>query len=374
MMNIVTKVAIIPIRIKLKEPFIISRGTITHAENVVVKIHCDSGLYGIGECSSFAILTGQTQENIVAVGKELAPLLIGKKATEIKKIMRLVDQFIMGNQSIKSAIDIALYDLNAKLVQLPLYAYLGGSPDKKMHTNMTIGLGAKETMAAKARQYVDAGFPVLKVKLGDPNHQKDVERIRAIREEIGPEHPIRIDANQGWNYQQAIQVLRALAPLNIQHCEAPLPAPDLLGRIKLRQESPIPIMGDESVFSHQDAYRNLAANAIDLINIKLGKSGGIDNAMKIAAIAEAAGAHCQVGGFMESRLATSALVHFALAWDCIVHFDLDVALLQAENPVTGDMTFHKDWQVTVSDAPGHGADFDPDFLNQFRQTIINSQS
>lgn len=369
-MHKITKVEIIPIQIKLKEPFVISRGTITHAENVAVKIYGENGLYGVGECSAFAILTGQTQENIVAIGKELAPLLIGQPATAIKRLMQKIDRFIMGNQSIKSAIDIALYDLNAKLVGLPLYAYLGGSPDKPLFTNMTIGLGDKEVMVARAKQFVAEGFPILKVKLGDSNYRKDIERIQAIRAAIGMDHPIRIDANQGWNYVQAKQVLQALEPFNIQHCEAPLPAGDLLGRIKLRRESPIPIMGDESVFSHQDAYRNLAAEAIDLINIKLGKSGGIDNAIKIAAIAEAAGIHCQVGGFLESRLATAALVHFTLAWDCIVHYDLDVSLLHAENPVTGDLTFHPDWRVTVSDTTGHGADFDPDFLRQFEKVTI----
>jgi L-alanine-DL-glutamate epimerase-like enolase superfamily enzyme len=281
-----------------------------------------------------------------------------------------MDRVMAGNASIKGAFDMALYDLNAKLSGLPLYKYLNGDSEKVIHTDMTVSLLPLEKMVEKALKFKNDGFPVLKVKLGDRPAQKDIDRIQAIRTAIGPSLPLRIDANQGWNYLEATRALNGMADLNIEHCEAPIPAGNFIDLQKLRAESPIPIMGDESVFSHQDAYRMLSAQCIDLINIKLGKSGGICNAMKIAGIAQAAGAYCQVGSFSESRLGISALVHFSRAWDNIIYFDLDSPLMHSIDPVEGGMVYHKDWSVTVGEEPGIGADFDPAFLKKFKSLTI----
>jgi len=365
----IDRIEIIPIQIKLTEPFVISKGPLTHARNTIVRIYTKDGNIGVGECCPYRTIHGETQQGTVAAGKDLAELLIGEDAREIRKIVKKIDKALAGNASIKAAFDMALYDLNAKAVSLPLYRYLQGDNDKKIYTDMTVSLLEKSVMAKKARKFVDDGFPVLKVKLGT-NALDDIERIIAIRQEIGMDKDIRIDANQGWNYYEAIKALNGMAALNVQHCEAPLPAGDFIGREKLRAESPIPIMGDESVFSHQDAYRNLAIDAIDLINIKLGKSGGISHAMKIASIAQAAGVYCQVGSFSETRLGITALTHFSKAWDNIIYYDLDSPLMQSEDPVVGGMVYHKDWEVTVDETPGIGADFDSVFLDRFERVVV----
>ncbi len=364
----IDQIEIIPIQIKLTEPFVISKGPLTHARNTIVRIYAD-GQVGVGECCPYRTIHGETQQGTVAAGKDLAELLIGKDAREIRSLIKIIDKALAGNASIKCAIDMALYDLNAKAVGLPLYRYLQGDNDKEIYTDMTVSLLEKSVMAKKARKYVDDGFPFLKVKLGK-NADDDIERMVAIRKEVGMDIPIRIDANQGWNYFEASRALDGMASLNIQHCEAPVAAGDFIGREKLRAESPIPIMGDESVFSHQDAYRNLAIDAIDLINIKLGKSGGICHAMKIASIAQAAGVYCQVGSFSETRLGISALVHYSMAWDNIIYYDLDSPLMQSENPVNGGMVYHKDWKVTVDETPGIGCDFDAKFLDRFERIEV----
>ena len=366
---LIDRIEIIPIQIKLTEPFVISKGPLTHARNTVVRILTKDGNVGVGECCPYRTIHGETQQGTVAAGRDLAEILIGEDAREIRKLIKKIDKALAGNASIKAAIDMALYDLNAKAVGLPLYRYLQGDNEKKIYTDMTVSLLEKSVMAKKARKFVDDGFPVLKVKLGK-DAVSDIERIIAIRKEVGMDIDIRIDANQGWNYYEASKALDGLADLNIQHCEAPLPAGDFIGREKLRAESVIPIMGDESVFSHQDAYRNLAIDAIDLINIKLGKSGGICHAMKIASIAQAAGVYCQVGSFSETRLGITALTHFSKAWDNIIYYDLDSPLMQSEDPIQGGMVYHKDWEVTVDDTPGIGADFDPLFLEKFEKFVV----
>lgn len=366
----IKRIEIIPIKIGLNDPFVISAGAISHAMNTVVIIHTADGVFGTGECSRYRSIYAETQNGLVDAGKLIGQALIGKDVTELRSCIRLMDKTFVGYCSIKSAFDMALYDINAKLAGVPLYRFLGGDKNKEMHTDMTISLLDKKTMVKKAKEYAKQGFPALKIKLGDRPAEKDIERIAAIRKAVGNKMPLRVDANQGWNYQEAIKALQGMAEYNVEHCEAPIPAQNFIDLRKLNAESPIPIMGDESVYNHHDAYRMLAEDCMTQINIKLGKSGGICHAMKIASIAQAAGVYCQVGCFSETRLAISALAHFTMAWDNIVYFDMDSPLMQSLDPVLGGLKYSKDWQVTVTDEPGHGASFDRKFLKRFEKVIL----
>ncbi len=361
----VDKVEIYATQLLLTEPFVISVGAITHARNTVIKIFLTDGTYGTGECCPYRSIHGETVEGQIAIAKDIAKNLIGKDPKNTKRHNHMMNIVMKNNASIKCAFDMALYDLNAKVADLPLYLFLGGDISKEIFTDNTISLLPKEQMAEKAIKYQEMGFPVLKVKLGSNSAAEDVARIEAIRDAIGMELPLRTDANQGWNYFDASYALNGIAELNIEHCEEPVPAANIRDQKRLTAESPIPIMADEAVFNHHDTYRILAENAADLINIKLGKSGGIENAMKIAGICEAAGVYCQVGSFSESRLGISALVHFDMVWDNIIYHDLDSPLMMSDDPIIGGMKYSKEWQVTVDDTPGHGADYDLAFLNMF---------
>lgn len=365
------KIEIIPIEIKLTEPFVISKGALTHARNTVVKIYNVDGTYGVGECCPYRSIHGETQTGTVAFARDLAKVLIGENPREIYKIVSIMDRMIVGNASVKCAFDMALYDLVSKMDGLPLYAFLKGHRGKAIYTDNTVSLLPKEKMVEKALKFKSMGFPVLKVKLGERSSSKDVARMEAIREAVGSDLPIRVDANQGWNYLEAMRALQGMKDLNIEHCEEPIQAGNIIDQVRLTAGSPIPIMADETVFNHKDAYKVLSQHAAHLINIKLGKSGGICNAMKIASIAEAADVYCQTGSFSESRLGITALVHFDMAWDNIIYHDLDSPLMLSEDPVHGGMTYQKDWEVTVDDTPGHGADFDPMFLKRFDMYTAN---
>jgi L-alanine-DL-glutamate epimerase-like enolase superfamily enzyme len=367
----IVKIEIIPIEIKLHEPFVISKGALTHARNTVVVIHNSDGFFGTGECCPYRSIHGETQTGTVAFAKDVAEALIGSDPREIHKHVALMDKMIVGNASVKCAFDIALFDLVSKMDELPLYAFLQGHRDKKIFTDNTISLLPKEKMVEKAAKFKEMGFPVLKVKLGERSSSKDVDRMTAIRKEVGDDLPLRIDANQGWNYLEAKRALDAMRDLNIEHCEEPISAGSLVDQARLTALSPIPIMADETVFNHRDAYKVLSQHAAHMINIKLGKSGGILNSMKIAGLAQAADVYCQVGSFSESRLGISALVHFDMAWDNIIFHDLDSPIMLSEDPVIGGMVYHKDWEVTVDDSPGHGASFDPEFLRRFEIVTIN---
>ena len=338
----IERIEIYGIQIQLSEPFVISKGALTHARNTVIKIYDHRGNYGIGECCPFRSIHGETQAGTIAFAKDLAEALIGKNPEEIHNLVHLMNNMIVGNASIKSAVDMALYDLNAKNVQKPLYAFLGGSKDKKIITDNTVSLLSEDKMVVKAEKFVDQGFSILKIKLGDKSGINDANRIKAIRKAIGDKITLRVDANQGWNYVEAKKALMHMVEYNFEHCEEPVHANNIIDQARLVEISPIPLMADEAVFNHVDALRVVRSKAADLINIKLGKSGGIYNAMKIAAIAEAADMNCQLGCFSESRVGISAMAHFDLAWNNIIFHDLDSPLMLSEDPVTSGITYNDD--------------------------------
>lgn len=363
MQAIITRVDIFKTSIPLKQPFIISLGPIYSSENLVVQLHTDIGLTGTGECSPFVFIMGETQDSAFAMAQLIARILLGKNALELAERLVEIDSAIAFNYTVKGAFDMALYDLAARQAEQPLYQFLGGKVDKVIETDITVTLGEPEYMASEAVRYAEQGFPVLKVKLGDDG-QKDVQRIAAMRATIGMELPLRVDANQGWQVDEAIRTLRALEPYNIQHCEAPVRRWDIFGLQKIKQQSPIPIMADESLFDQHDAARIIEMEACDLFNIKLAKSGGISNALKILDLADKVGIQTQVGSMGESRYGITALTHLAATRESIVYYDLDFPLLQAEDPVTGGMIYDEKWQVHLTDAPGIGASFQPDFLRE----------
>ena len=355
--------------IPLKEPFITSLGTDTAAENVLVKITTNKGITGFGECSPYMPINGESQDTCFIVGQYFAKALKGKDPLQIEDCINLMDKIIYGNSSIKSAFDIALYDIASQHAKVPLYKFLGGENNKTIITDYTVSIGDPLTMAAAAVKIKEQGYPAIKIKLGKDG-KTDVERVKAIRKAVGDEIPLRIDANQGWKVKEAIETLKALAVFDIQHCEEPIARWKFMKLRKVKNNSPIPIMADESCGDDHDAERLIELNACDYFNIKLGKSGGIFKALKIVKLAEAAGIHLQVGAMIESRLAMTAFAHFALSSPLIEHFDFDTALMFSEDPVTGGIIYENNGVVKVPEAIGLGAIIDESWLKKMQKTVV----
>jgi len=354
--------------IPLKEPFVISLGTQYDAESVIVVLKTDDQT-GFGECSPYKSINGESLDTCFIVGQYLGKVLKGMDALDIKGCVRAMDKTIYGNNSIKSAFDMALYDIASQHAGVPLFKYLGGKNNKTLVTDYTVSLGNANKMAEDAAKYKAEGFPVIKVKLGQGTN-KDAERIHLIREAVGYEIPLRIDANQGWDVKTAIDTLQELERYNIQHCEEPIPRWDFMRLRKVRKKSPIPIMADESCCDHYDAERLIDLKACDMVNIKLGKSGGIYDALKIISLAEKAKMKMQVGAFMESRLGMTAFAHLALCSDDILYCDFDTPLMFTEDPVSGGLTYHENGIVKVPEATGLGATIDEGYLAKFEHIIL----
>ena len=366
----IQSVSIYKLLVPLHEPFVISLGPINHVQNVVVRLRTADGCTGFGECSPFLTINGESIDTCFAVAQYFAPALKGRDALDLPGCLAEMDRIIYGNTSIKSAFDVALHDIAAQQAGLPLYQFLGGNNDKVLTTDMTVSLGAPDKMRADAVRFQQAGFPAIKVKLGGALAD-DVARIRAIREGIGPTHPLRIDANQGWQTADAaIAVLQALAPFNIEHCEEPILRHRFMELSRVSAVSPIPIMADESCGDEHDAERLIALRACQQFNIKLGKSSGFHRARKIARLGEAAGFTLQVGGFLESRLGMTAAAHLALTNAAIRHCDFDTPLLFTEDPVVGGIQYRPGGVIEVPTVPGLGATIDEAWLRRAEKAVF----
>jgi len=321
----IQQIEVYPVTLGYKEPFRIAPGASIESRNVIVKIVTDYGVMGWGESSPSERVTGETAETVIKTLDRIAPKLIKLCPLRIENNVEVMDSIVEGNPAAKAAIDMALHDILGKTARKPLFMLMGGYRTEVL-TDITLSIKPPKEMANDAVKAIKKGFKALKVKVG-VNPIEDVKRIKLIRESVGSDVQIRIDANQGWTPKQAIEALKKIGKFNIQFAEQPVPAENIKGLIEVRKNSPIPIMADESVHSPEDALHLIQAEAIDLINIKLMKSGGLLKGRKISAIAEAARMSCMIGCMGESEIGIAAGAHLAAAVKNIQYADLDSDIL-----------------------------------------------
>lgn len=363
----IRSISLYKIFISLKEPFVISLGPINEVQNLVVRITTEGGLVGFGECSPYMSINGESIDTCYIVGGYFAKVLRGKNAADIEERHADMDGVIYGNTSVKSAFDMALYDIAAQAAGQPLYEFLGGKAVRELETDMTVSIGSPEKMAADARRFVGEGFGQIKMKLGT-QPEADEARIRAVREAIGQAARLKVDANQGWGTPEvAIEALNRLAPFDIDYCEEPISRWRFMELRRVREASPIPIMADESCGDEHDAERLVQLGACGMINIKLGKSSGLMRGQRIAELGAEHGLELQVGGFMESRLGMTAAAHLVLANSAIHHCDFDTPLMYTEDPVAGGLIYEPGGRLHMPQKTGLGAVINPSFLNKAEQ-------
>lgn len=335
----ITDILIMTVTIPLVTPFKTALRTVTEIENILLTVTTDTDLVGFGGAAPTAVITGDTTGSIIAGIEHIRDQIVGMDLESTELIFQRLNRCLIGNTSAKAAVDMAIYDLLAKSLDVPLYQLLGGRANV-IKTDITISLDTVEIMVAESVKKIKDGFNVLKVKVGgDP--ELDICRLQAIQDAVGLEVKIRIDANQGWNAKEAVLVGRELEKrkLNIELMEQPVSARDFAGMKYVRDHLSIPVVADESLFSPQDALELVSMQAVDGLNIKLMKCGGIYNALKIAAIAEAAGIPCMIGSMMESHVGVAAAAHFAASCTIVKRFDLDAPLFCSFNPASGGISY-----------------------------------
>lgn len=292
-------------------------------------------------------------------------MIKGRNPLAVDALITEIGHIVHSSPSIVAAFDMALMDIVGKAAGLPLFRLLGGDKGT-FESDVTVGIDTPEKMAASAAGHVAKGYKNIKLKVGlDPD--LDAARVRAVREAIGKGVHLKIDANQGWSVPQAIVALRMMDGLNVEFAEQPVVAWDYAGMKTVRNESPIPICADESLFSPQDGLKLIKAEACDYFNIKLMKAGGMTNSVRIAHIADAANIRCMVGCMMETRLGLTAGAHVVASQRNIVYADLDAHTIHTVDPVVGGMMVSSSGEVTLPEVPGLGVDIDPAFLKTLKR-------
>ena len=350
----ITEVRLGLISVPLRVPFKTALRSVSSVEDVIVEIHTDTGAVGYGEAPPTGVITGDTTGAIIgAIRDHIAKTIIGRDVDDFEDLMIALNACIQKNTSAKAAVDMALWDLYGQLYKIPVYKLMGGAK-KSIVTDITISVNDPEEMVRDALNAIDRGYDCLKVKVGiDP--ELDVARLAAVREAVGKDVKLRIDANQAWNAKQAVRILDQMQEkgLDIEFVEQPVPAADLEGMQYVTRHASVPVLADESVFSPADALRIMQTGAADFVNIKLMKCGGITNALRIAAAAEVYGVECMIGCMLEAKISVNAAVELACAKKIITKIDLDGPVLCSEDHILGGAVFDEK-NITVSDAPGMG--------------------
>ena len=343
------------LNVPLKTPFKTAMRTVKEIEDVVVIVETDTGHTGYGSAPATAVITGDTHGSIIeAISKVMSPALIGRDIADLNNLINTVQNSIVRNFSAKAAIEVAIYDLFGQLYNAPLYRLLGGG-DNIISTDITISVDYIDKMVEDTLNAIDRGFETLKIKVGkDP--ALDIERIKAIYAAVNERALIRLDANQGWTPKQTVSVLRALEDSGVQLelLEQPVRGDDIEGMKYVTERIHTPVMADESSFGPKEAIELIRTRAADIINIKLMKTGGISNAIKIADIAGIYGVNCMIGCMLESSIGVAAAAHIAVAKSSIItKVDLDTPALGQYDPVTSGVQFNNS-EIKITDLPGLG--------------------
>ena len=343
------------LNVPLKTPFKTAMRTVKEIEDVVVIVETDTGHTGYGSAPATAVITGDTHGSIIeAISKVISPALIGRDIADLNNLVNTIQNAIVRNFSAKAAIEIAIYDLYGQLYDAPLYQLLGGG-DNVISTDITISVDYIEKMVEDTLNAIDQGFETLKIKVGkDP--ALDIERIKAIYAAVNERALIRLDANQGWTPKQTVSVMHALenSGVRLELLEQPVRGDDIEGMKYVTERIHTPVMADESSFGPKEAIELIRQRAADIINIKLMKTGGISNAIKIADIAGIYGVNCMIGCMLESSIGVAAAAHIAVAKSSIItKVDLDTPALGKYDPVTSGVQFNNS-EIKITDLPGLG--------------------
>lgn len=304
-------------KLHLHHPFKIAR-RITDTFREVISVEIDGG---IGETSPTQFY-GETVETVEKVANELSGYFDGD-LDAIQDVMNKIDDSIQDNYAAKSAIDMALHDRLCKNLGIPLYKLWGLNPENTPITSFTIGLDEPDIMAEKA--HLAEEYPILKVKLGNENDFEILRNIRRITNK-----PIYVDANTAWNPQEAVEYINRLSDFGVELVEQPTKADDIDGLKYIRDNSELPIIADESVKRAEDIPR--IADAVDGINIKLVKCGGLLEAIKMIHVARVYGLLVMIGCMIESSIGITAAAHLTPLVD---YADLDGNLLIKNDPYSG---------------------------------------
>ncbi len=306
----IRKVEASPISIPFATSFGVSRGSAPSSEHVLVRIETGDGRFGIGEASPNPLYSYETQDTVLAVVRgSMGPCLIGQDPRLMTRRMADLDAAVLGHPFARAAVEVALHDLVARTLGLPLHLLLGGCMRDRIPAAMPLGIDTASATAERAAAYVGRGFRTIKLKVGRDS-AADVERLRAVRDTVGTGVALRVDANQGYSFSEALSCLRKMEHFDLEYVEQPLPRWDLAGMCRLTEALDVPVVADESVMDAHDAVEVVRTGAADGVILKVSKLG-VRGALRIAGMIEAAGLFYELSEMGALSVGASTALHVA---------------------------------------------------------------
>jgi len=368
----ITHLETIPIRVPLKPEFAIRSGrggAHMLSPFLLVKVHTDAGLTGIGEASCTPRWSGEDQvTGAHLIRTYLAPLLLGEDPRQPARLTHKFRLAFAGNYFTRAAVEMALWDLAGKAAGQPVHALLGGKLRAHVPTKWSVSGLAPDKAAAIATWAVAQGFKTMKVKIGLAP-EDDLARVAAVRQAVGGRLKLGVDANGGLQPDTAAALLERLYPHDLSFVEQPLPPEEVEATLQLRRRLRVPLVADESIYTLQDARQLALLNAADVFSIYIGKAGGIGPARQIAEFAAARGIKCTLGSNLELGVGSAAMIHLAAAvpgiaaeefpCDIIGPFFYEDDIVRVPAPLQGG-------EARPTDSPGLGIELDDEKVERYR--------
>src|SRR5438046_271252 len=364
----IADVRVIQADIPVERPHKMSFTTLETMNCVFVRLETPDGLVGWGEaaCLGGPTWSEESSESVSAtIERYIAPWLVGREAGEIEPLARELARRVQGNPFARAAVEMALWDLNGKALGVPVHRLLGGRVRDRVPLSWSLAVADHDAEVEEARAKVARGHRIFKIKTAALPLAEDVARVKRLREALGPDVSLRVDANQGWDRSTALKAIRALEPWSLDFVEQPVPRWDLEGMAEIAERVSVPIMADESCFSPHDALAIARLGGVSILGLKVTKSAGISNTLAIARIAEAAGMTCYVGCMIETSLGTAAYLQVALAaapvtWGCELFGPLLLKGDVVRRPVQ-----YADGAILALEGPGLGVEMDETRLKEW---------
>ena len=310
----------------------------------------------------------QAPQQIEALRNTFAPLITGMDATNVHAVLAKIEPARKGFLDSKAAIEMACVDLAARIAKMPVHAYLGGAVKDRLLFNAWIGILTPEQAAKETLEWKKKGFRSAKIKVGG-NIEADRDRVAAVREAVGPDFHLRIDANAGYDADTSIKLAKMVAPYKLQLFEQPVPEDDIPGMVRVRREANalgLPVMADESVTDHASLIRIIKAEAADIVKVKIMKQGGFLNTRRMIATAEAAGIRCVVGHGFGLGVNTMAEVMLAATSANVIDGLESVGPLKMTDDIITRKIDISSGSMPLPGGPGLGVTLDDAKLEKYR--------
>ncbi len=336
-------------------------------KSAIVRVTASGGAVGLGNIDPSPGYSKESiEESLRMLSTRLAPLVAGMDPTNIHRVLQRIEPAVEGYLDAKAAIEMACVDLTARVCGVPVYTYLGGAVKDTVLFNAWIGILSPDEAATETVAWQKRGFRSAKIKVGG-NIEADRDRVKAVREAVGPEFKLRIDANAGYDADTSIRLARMVAPYGLQLFEQPVPADDIAGMARVRREAAgIPIMADESVLDHASLIRIIQANAADIVKVKVMKQGGFINTRRMIATAEAAGIRCVVGHGFGLGVNTMAEIMLAATSNNVIDGLECVGPLKTSDDIVTHKLDLSSGSLALPAGPGLGVTLDAAKLDCYR--------